>query len=329
MADHPALDGYRFRSLDQASDFPKMAAVINAANKHDDLGDLTSAAHLETDYRNAQNCDLDTDVLVAERDGELVGYTRSVWWQVVDGPRLHAVFAQVRPDARPDGLPEALVAWSETRGREVAHADGAESAEYEGWAELDRQRHMSEIFERRGYTIDTYAAEMVRSHLGGVGEVALPDGVEIRPVEEDHLRFIWEADNEAFRDHYGYAEQTEADYRRFLEFPNRDESLWKIAWHGDQVVGQVKSFIDEAENEEYGRLRGYTEFISTAREWRKQGIATALINASLLELAERGMKEAALGVHTENPNGALRLYESLGFERTHLYATYRKPIDLS
>lgn len=328
MADLPALTGYTFRALDQDSDFPGMVDVINAECRADDLGDSTDLASMENEYRNAVNCDLDRDVIVAERGSRIMGYTRATWWQVVDGPRLHAVFAKAHPDARADGLTEALLEWSEARSREMAIADGATEAQYEGWAEVDRQPHLCDLYTRRGYRVDTYGADMVRSPLVNIGPVELPDGVEIRPAESDQIRTIWEADVEAFRDHYGFSQPTEADYERFLGAPHRDETLWKVAWHGDEVVGQVKSYIDEDENREFGRRRGYTEDIATAREWRKRGIATALINASLAELATRGMTEAALAVHTENPTGALRLYESLGYKRTHLHATYRKPIDL-
>ena len=44
-------------------------------------------------------------------------------------------------------------------------------------------------------------------------------------------------------------------------------------------------------------------------------------------IKERGMEEAALGVHTENPNGAFRLYESMGFRVNRMYTIYRKPMD--
>ena len=140
---------------------------------------------------------------------------------------------------------------------------------------------------------------------------------------------FWEADVEAFRDHWGSAEPSEERYQQFLAFPYRDESLWKVAWNGNEIVGQVRSFINPEENEEFGRARGYAEFISTDRQWRKRGVATALICESLRTLRERGMTEAGLGVHTENPTGAYSLYLGLGFELTETYLTYRKPIDLA
>jgi ribosomal protein S18 acetylase RimI-like enzyme len=38
------------------------------------------------------------------------------------------------------------------------------------------------------------------------------------------------------------------------------------------------------------------------------------------------MEEAALGVMTENPNGAFGLYESVGFGVVKQYTSYEKPV---
>jgi len=43
-------------------------------------------------------------------------------------------------------------------------------------------------------------------------------------------------------------------------------------------------------------------------------------------LRERGMTEGALGVEAENPSGALRLYESVGFRPESHSITFRKPV---
>ena len=104
--------------------------------------------------------------------------------------------------------------------------------------------------------------------------------------------------------------------------------LWQIAWDGDQVAGQVRSFINRQENAEQGRLRGYTEFISVGRPWRRRGLAQALILRSLRILKEQGMTEAALNVDTENISGALRLYERCGFHPVRSGAVYRKPLSV-
>ena len=218
-----------------------------------------------------------------------------------------------------------MLAWNEGRLREIAAEHDAADKRFEVFIN-DRNAAATALVRGAGYEPITYSAEMVRPSVDDLPDHRLPDGLEIRPVTEDQLRAIWEADTEAFRDHWGFVEPTEESYNRFLAFPYNDPTLWKVAWDDEGVAGQVKSFIDTAQNEEHGRQRGWTEAISTARRWRRRGVAKALIVESIRELAARGMTEVALGVHTENPNGAYDLYAGLGYEVVHTWTTYRKPL---
>ena len=116
----------------------------------------------------------------------------------------------------------------------------------------DRNEAATALIRDAGFEPITYAAEMVRPSVDDLPEHPLPDGVEIRPVTEDQLRTIWEADAEAFRDHWGYVEPTETSFARLLAFPYHDPTLWKVAWDDEGVAGQVRSFIDTAQNAEHG-----------------------------------------------------------------------------
>jgi ribosomal protein S18 acetylase RimI-like enzyme len=86
------------------------------------------------------------------------------------------------------------------------------------------------------------------------------------------------------------------------------------------------SFVFRDENERLGVRRGWLEHVSVRRPWRRRGLAAALIADSLRGLRERALDEAALGVDAENPTGALRLYESLGFYRYRTGISYRKAL---
>ena len=171
-----------------------------------------------------------------------------------------------------------------------------------------------------------HGADMVRPDLEGLPEAPMPEGLVVRTPREDEMREVWEAEVEGFRDHLGAAPQTETGYREFLDNPYRDPTLWRVAWDGDEVAGQVRSYINGPENEAMGRRRGYTESISVRRPYRRRGLARALIVQSLHAVKERGMEEAALGVLTENLHGAFRLYESCGFRVVHSWTTLRKPL---
>ena len=122
------------------------------------------------------------------------------------------------------------------------------------------------------------------------------------------------------------ARPTEEDVRRILGDPDIDLSLWIVAWAGDDVVGSVIGGIFPSDNAASGIGKAWLDRVSVRRPWRRQGVASALIVAALRELRARGMELAALGVDSDNPTGALGVYERLGFRRDRRSAAYRKPI---
>ena len=322
----PEIPGLDLRLFTGPSDYPDLVRIINAWARGEGDERVETLEGITSDYGTLERCDPARDLLVVEADGVPVGYSR-VWWdQEVDGPRLYKQVCFLDPEHRGRGIGSALLAWNEARLREIAAAhDTAPVRMFETWVG-DPNVAATALVRANGYEPVTYAAEMVRPSVDDLPDHRLPDGVRLRPARDEDMRAIWEAEVEAFRDHWGYVEQTEAGYKRFRERPYTDPTLWKIAWDDEGVAGQVRSFIDSAENETFGRARGWTEDISTARRWRRRGVAKALIVESIRELAARGMTEVALGVHTENPNGAYDLYAGLGYEVVRTWTTYRKPL---
>ena len=183
------------------------------------------------------------------------------------------------------------------------------------------------LLRTEGYQPVRHFYHMVRDTLEEISIPRLPAGLEVRPALPEHFRPIWDAEQEAYQDLWGYSPGSEDYYQHWLHSPGFDPSLWRIAWEGEQVVGQVRSFIRPQENEEHHRLRGYTENISVRRPWRNRGVARALIGLSLQAIKERGMTEAALQVDSDSPDGAPRLYEACGFQVVKRSSQYRKPMD--
>ncbi|KAJ7353558.1 acyl-CoA N-acyltransferase [Mycena albidolilacea] len=68
--------------------------------------------------------------------------------------------------------------------------------------------------------------------------------------------------------------------------------------------------------------RGYIAMLSVSKDWRKRGIASALVKNSLDAMKEDGVEEIVLETEYDN-SAALSLYESLGFIREkRLYRFY-------
>jgi mycothiol synthase len=321
----PELDGFTFRHFAGESDYPHFARLITAFARGEGSDRVETAESIASGYDHLERCDPARDLVVVESDGNPVAYSRAWWDQETDGPLLFSHVCFVDPAFGRRGIGTALLAWNEMRLREIAAEHDAPDKQL-GLYINDANAGGTALARGNGFEPVTYDAEMHRPSVDNVPDHRLPEGVEIRPVTEDQMRAIWDADVEAFRDHWGFVEPSEASYERFLSFPYNNPSLWKIAWDDEGIVGQVRSFINPAENAELGRNRGWTEFISTARRARRQGIAKALIVESIRELASRGITEVALGVHTENPNGAYDLYAGLGYEVVSTWTTYRKEL---
>lgn len=324
--DLEGLDGYVARPYAGTDDHDALARLLNRWNLATSMPEVVTRSDIDNSYANLENCDPETDmVLVDAPDGSLAGYTRIQWGDVATEPTRYWVVPHIDPDHRETPLAMRLTEAGIARSAGIAeNREAPRGRVLEGYADRDNEPEIYSMYEKLGFHPATYGASMVMSLEGDLPDATLPDGLAIRPVTEEHLRSIWEAHNEAFRDHWGYVEPTEKDWQWFLGFPHLDLDLWRVAWDGNEIAGQVRSFINDEENRTLGRRRGYTEFISTAREWRKQGVASALICASLRALRDRGMNEAALGVHAENPNGAYELYQKLGFEVENEWVTFHR-----
>jgi ribosomal protein S18 acetylase RimI-like enzyme len=328
LSDAPAIDGLVFRRFRGDEDLPVMLAILNACKPVDRIEDAFTLDAIKRNYRFQPNCDYERDMIFAEVGGEPAAYGRAWWFQEDNGPRVYFHFAYVTPQWRGRGLGRAILRWQEDHLRALAAGHDTDSPRVFATESDEFQVAKNALLERAGYRIATYNATMVRPNLENIPDLPLPLGVEVRPARPEHYRRIWEAEVEAFRGHWGFFEPPEEAYEHwFLGAPHFNPDLWKVAWAGDEVVGMVRSFIDEEQNAVNNRKRGWTENISVGRAWRRQGIAQALIALSLQEVRSRGMEEAALGVHTENLTGAYALYQKMGYEVVRTHYAYRKPME--
>ncbi len=329
----PGLPELILRGFRGVEDYPKMLACIDGSKAADGAERSDTLEDITNNYAHLHHCNTETDMCLAEVGGQVVGYSR-VWWDIDEYARQWTGFqvAFVLPEWRRKGIGSALLHFNEARLAQIfseLKATGEIPTElpgvYDNFAE-ESARDTANLLERRGYQAIRYAFNMVRPDLENIPDCPLPDGLEVRPVQIEHLRMIWEASNEAFKDHWGYIPEPWEEYVRIQSDPDFDPTLWRVAWDGDQIAGMVLSFIDKDQNAEYGRLRGYTENICVRRPWRKRGVARALIALSLQALKERGMTDAGLGVDAENISGALGLYESMGYRVVRRSTIYRKPV---
>lgn len=330
VPDATGLPELQLRGFRGESDYPKMIAVINASKAVDKIERSDTVEALSNAYAHLHNCDPYQDMLFAEVGEQVVGYIR-VWWDVESaGNWLGWHVSFLHPDWRSAGINEAFLRFAENRlSRISAGLSGSEHLPegrqrfFSTTAFATESSHVA-LLESEGYHPERWEYVMARPDLENIPEASLPPGLEVRPVQREHLRAIYEANVEAFKDHWGYIPPSDQDFDEWVNHPEFDASHYQVAWDGDQVAGMVLAFISPQENEEYQRKRGWTEGICVRRPYRRQGLARALLVRSLHDLKASGMQEAALTVDTQNLNSAFRLYESVGFRPYNSFAFYRK-----
>jgi mycothiol synthase len=331
--DRPQVAGLpadvRVRPLDPNADFPALAAFMGSVNLADGHQSAMTAEEVAINWRRTAGFDPARDGLVVEDEDGFVAHV-NVDAQVRAGKVVHWIEGWVRQDRRREGIGRALLRWAERHSAELV-AGGVTPApglpHVVGFSVLESiPAAVAFATAETDYARIRYGFEMRRPLDEPIPDAALPAGIELRPVREADHRRIWDADVEAFRDHWEPRERDESDFEATFTYPELDTSLWRVAWAGDEVVGIVMNAIFREENAKIGLDIGWLEHVSVRKAWRGRGIAKALITSSLRALRERGMAIAALGVDGENLTGALRLYEGLGFRPHETWVTYRKPL---
>jgi ribosomal protein S18 acetylase RimI-like enzyme len=267
-------------------------------------------------------------MIMAEVAGEMVGYVRG-WWEQespVLTPYKHV--GALLPAWRRKGIGRAMLGWMENRLKNIAEAHPHESKKYFQASVSQFQEGATALLESAGYQPVRYFLEMVRPGLEDIPDLPLPEGVEIRPVIPDQYRTIWESAHDSAEEEWGIPEPTENAYQAWLKHPLFQPELWQIAWDKatGKTVGHVLTYINHEENKQYERKRGYTEGVGVAQEWRRRGLARALISRSLQAQKAAGMRESALVADSDSTSGVTGLYESCGFQIVKRDTVYRKPL---
>lgn len=329
VKDAPSIPGLRFRRFRAMDDIPAMVGVLNLTDPADGSDRVSTIESLTKTYENLRNSDAANDVVMIEVNDELVGYTRVLWRVELDGSRMYSHFGFLVPQWRDKGIGTAMIKHNEQRLREIAADHPDTGPRYFDTGTLNNQDSLRRILESLGYERVRYGYEMVRPDLENIPDIPMPEGLEVRPSTPDQFEAIYEAEVEAFRDHWGAEEPEEGDFERWKNDAMFQPELWKVAWDikTNEVAGMVRGFIAEDENRHHNYKRGYTEYISVRRPWRRIGLAKALMARSMQHQKELGMTETALGLDAQNPNGALDLYKSMGFQVTRTDISYRKPMD--
>ena len=318
----PALpDGLTSRSL-RPDDAAAVAALLEAAEPLDDTGEHFDAEDL-TEWWRGTPLDFARDgVAVDDEAGELAGYAVALPSRTFRDAYPVYLEGRVRPDRRDRGVGRALLAWQLTRGAQL-HAErhpGSPARLVVGVA--PGMAGLEGLCRRNGLAPERWYRDMERP-LADLPAVTVPPGAELVPWTPERDDEVRRTHNAAFTEHHGSSE--------------RDPSTWQALFTGQRafrpdlsvlaladgaVVAYALAYIYEADARATGLRQIHFGQIGVLPEARGRGLASAVIAEGLRRGAANDCDTAGLNVDSDNVTGALRLYESLGFETIRTNVTW-------
>ncbi len=314
VPDAPAILGLAFRLFQGEADIPAIRTVREAVTAVD--GDLWLPGPDDADI----TCNPTQDCLLAEVDGKVIGYSWLTWWTENDGRQLYLHLGWLVPEWRRKGIGRVILRWQEQRLCQIAQAQSTTGTHIFGANADETQPANRALLLSEGYQVAFTLVNMTcQLPTTPIQLAPLPDSLEIRPVELEHLPAIYAANDEAFSEsRFAYSKDSYEVFLNDLGWPELDTKLWVVAWDGDQIAGLVITTSDEE--------GGHTPWVAVRRPWRQRGLGKALMTRLLQRLQERGITQAEIGTVAENPGKSVHLYESVGYQVVERQPRYRKPM---
>lgn len=234
----------------------------------------------------------------------------AAWTQATDAGSRAFIWFEAGPGH--DGLKPFLLSWAEAVGRRGLAA-GAAPRVLRVPVEEHRAEHR-QVIEAAGFEAGRSFALMEVSLDDVPAPGAPPEGISVEVWSralDDGTRL---ANNEAFADHWGSlplaADEWTAEYAESTQFR---PDLSYLAVVDGRVVGFCLTEVDEEHNAERGVAEAYVHKVGTVREHRRRGIATHLLQRSLMAARAAGLDRASLEVDESSHTNATEVYRRLGF----------------
>jgi mycothiol synthase len=327
---------FQARPFAGEADFQGICDLINTCNQVDHLTDepYASLAFIREWLMEDPDLDRERDLrLWADSTGRIIGIgvTRIAPANaddpepVVDGH----LFLRVHPDARNEGLEAEIVQWAGDRVRAVGQERGQPAHLRAGLHKTTPEyvAYRKGVLEGLGFRPVRYGYKMARPLNEPLPDAVLPAGYTQRTVAAEEQAQWVDLFNWSFIDHWNHHPLSEERNAHWISGPNyrADGDLLAVAPDGT-FAAFCRCEINTEDNAANGRNEGWIEALGTRRGHRQRGLGRAMLLAGMRWLKAQGVDTAVLGVDAENPTGALRLYESVGFTVANTTYTYHKDL---
>jgi len=260
------------------------------------------------------------DTVVCElHDGRVIGYA-CIWIDDVKDirqGRLHCRIGAQSPE--PSQTAREILLWAARRMQVELDTTNRPVAIVELVKEADMVRR--EFLEDAGFQAIRYYHIMRLKDPDALAELPLPDGHNYLhgPGHEGAPEYV-AMFNDTWIDHYGFIPLSVEEFIHDIDDdPDYNATLDIVVKRSDgHFVGFAFCRLEQMD-----ATLGEVMAIGIRRGFRGIGLGRVLLTHAVRTLVEHGATEIELSVDSENPSGAGRLYESVGFRAISVSRRYQ------
>jgi mycothiol synthase len=294
-------------------DIPAWRTLLAAAEQVDQTGEHYDEADLAEELANP-DIEPGKDIVGAFDASDLVGVVTVVPRSSSEVGRL-LTSGVTRPDRRGQGVGTLLMTAMFARAREHQQSFGdVMRVEVTGLSDDQAQARLLADFdilpERYTFTMHTDLTEVA-------DPPSLAEGFALREYDDSLSAAMLRSHNIAFLDHRGFTTWSETAWEQWVTGSRsfRPELTFVVTPADDP--GSVAAYLQSAEFEAHhavtGRREAYVGKLGTLPAYRGHGLASFLLGHALVAYQSAGYDESTLDVDSENPTGALGIYQRAGF----------------
>lgn len=268
----------------------------------------------------------DSSIAYFDLNGLLAGY--ATFWATAEKPVRPGVRWGVHPAYLERKLEQTLLDWADAKASAVIPRCPPEarislqSGARQGYAFAE------DALQSAGYTVCRSFYDMEIKLTERPLSPPLPEGIVTRPYcHETDLPLLVDVVRDSFSDHFGFIEESfEKDLELFRHWLDNDPYfepelvIFPVAEETGEVAGCLIGLSQDNRDPE----AGYVDTVGVRHDYRRRGLASAMLLHSFATFWDRGKRLVHLDVDGQSLTNAVALYERVGMRIYQRYNVYEK-----